>query len=276
MRLTGTCSRRFGGGATHTFFALQLFTGSLFFTTFFALQLFTGSLFFTTLAHGQGQPPLPPELQGRQLPARSPISPVAPATNGAAPEWMVWRAFYESLRFYRQQSPRLVDEVLIEGAGLTPAETAAVTSAGQHYLDGLTRIDDDARREIAARFQSPGLSFSPSDLLPTPAQQQGAANAAAPQRANAPPLTPGRTLDGRSIAETLTAEGFVANVEERQRLEFRTHWETLARTIGLAKLVALERIINTEVAPNVHVATQATPVPERQLPARPQIETTPR
>lgn len=241
----------------------------------FALRIFTGCVLFTAFAQAQAPQSLPPELQGRQSPARPPIASEAAPTDVAVPEWMVWRAFYESLRFYQQQSPRLVAELLAEGAGLTAAEGAAVTSAGQQFLDGLARIDDEARKAIAARFQPRDRRFSPAEVAGS-RSRGGAATPPPPSVADTATLIPDRTPDGRSVVETLAAEGIVTEIRDRQTAEFRAHWEALARTIGLAKLVALERLITTRVSPNVHVATQAAPVPERRLPVRSDAETTPR
>jgi hypothetical protein len=173
---------------------------------------------------------------------------VAPVLDNAAhgqtapPDWIVWRVFHHSLEFYELQVPGFARQLLHERTGLSATEAATVSTLGRKYLAELDSIDVETRASLSARFrpQSNPLWNSPKFAGP-------------PDPTNAiPPIA----SDGRSIRAVLEAEGFIARTDERRHATFRKHWETLAASVGLAKLVSLERFVQGEVAPGVRVLPQ--------------------
>src|SRR5262250_1488177 len=69
------------------------------------------------------------------------------------PNWLAWRAFYESLKFYQKRSPEQVTEVLDRQFGVVGAQPARLLSAGQSFLAELDSIDDYAKTEVAKRYK---------------------------------------------------------------------------------------------------------------------------
>lgn len=207
----------------------------------------------------RAQPPPEPAVDAKLLSdlVRPPV-PVGSPSDEAAPDWLVWRAFHGSLEFYGRSGSSVVQELLYERSGLTSAEASVVLAAGQDYLARLKLIDDDARQDISNRF----------------GRRREAATGAQPAEPEiaSRDRIPARAPDGRPIEEVLAADGFIERVQQQRAAAFRQHWESLAATIGLEKLVALERFIEAEVAPKVHVATHGMPVsppPSVSLPPEP-------
>jgi hypothetical protein len=167
-----------------------------------------------------------------------------------APDWVVWREFYDSIEYYNRTAPSRVQELFAERAGLTSSESAAVLDAGYDYVQRLSLIDGDARTEVKSRFQAKDVAPLPPGLV------QRRADAQLP-----PDPMSRRTADGKDLREAVVADGLVARVEQRRAATLQAHREYLARTIGLQKLAALDRWIATDVAPNVKTVTSAAPVP---------------
>jgi hypothetical protein len=169
-----------------------------------------------------------------------------------APDWLVWRVYYDSLEFYDKQSPQGVQDLLTQQVGLTIDEAVVLRTAGSNYLRELAQIDDRARAEVKARFQS---EDGPNPLpQPPPSVLRG----------KAPPpidLIGSRAPAGKNLREALLADGLIARTENRRVATFRTHRTELARTLGPTKLAALEELIRTQVAPNVKVVSFVPPVP---------------
>lgn len=175
-----------------------------------------------------------------------------------APDWMVWRAFHRRLELYQRESPTKMHAILVERVGLTDSESYVFDTAGSMYLDELVLIEDHVRHEISSRFMLDERLHGP--LL-----------ASMRSKFNWIRMPPARTPDGRTVNEVLSAEGFFVRLEERRQSVFRAHWESLAESIGLFKLVRLERVIKKEVAPSLRVGTRAErvsmprPVPNDQI-----------
>jgi hypothetical protein len=175
-----------------------------------------------------------------------------PTEIASAPDWLVWRAFHDSLRFYHRRSPDLVLD-FIEQAGLGKGkdEADAFFVAGQDYLQELSRIDDEARAEIRTRYQrNAAPRFAPPDASLMSGSYEGV-----------PPLPAiliaANTEDGRKLHDVLLADGFVAEVERRRQAAFRAHIEHLSRTIGATKLASIDERVRADVAPRVKVGIPA-------------------
>ena len=241
----------------------------------FALCL--GAVSLILLASAQAQPiQLAPDVPKDLSDIRALVVPPLPlgAPKAApAPDWMIWRWFYRSLDHYERGSPTAVHGLLLNRVGLEAAEASVARSEGSAYLKELTHIDDQARAEIRSRFSSDvplltsrfldrGMTLPhESTFAPGDRPLVGLRRSLVRFGFARSDLIPARTPDGRPIKEVLAAEGFIARFEARRNSAFRAHWESLAESIGLFKLVALERFIEQEVAPNVHVATRARRVP---------------
>ena len=171
------------------------------------------------------QPQLPPEASG----------------DVPVPDWMAWRAFYHRIEHYQQEAPALVPGLLAVEAGLSATDANIVLAAGYAYLDELELIDAQARSEISNRFW-------PRDL-PRWVPPSGGPNRISDVSTS--DLVPAHAPDGRLVTDVLAEEGFFDRLEQRRNSVFRTHWESLAESIGLYGLLWLERYIEEEVAPNI-------------------------
>jgi len=179
-------------------------------------------------------------------PQPGPPSRLGPPGSGseAAPDWLAWRVFYESLEFYSQQSPTHVQELLVERVGLSVQEADVALAAGRSYLQQLSRLDDSARADIKARFQAGDLGKLPVPQPPT-----------SPPVSDLPPagLINGAAAGKQSLSDALVADGFVARVTNQRVALFAAHRAALASALGPAKFGSLEQLVRTEVAPKVRV-----------------------
>jgi hypothetical protein len=165
---------------------------------------------------------------------------------------VVWRTFHDSLDFYSRSSAPQVRSLLTERASFTPAEAELVIAAGREYLQRLDAIDAAARNEILARFPPPKPQFSIEEV-PRPTAMIPPADRI--------PRTVGR---GQLLYEALLADGLIARVERQREEAFRQHKETLARTVGVAKLANLEQWLRADIAPSVktlNLNDQPPPLP---------------
>ncbi len=210
-------------------------------------------------AQAQPPPELPRDLPDPQELALSPL-PLGTPKAVSAPDWMLWRAFHRRLEFYQRESPNKMHTMLAEHGGLAGSEAYVVDTAGSVYLDELALIEDQAREEISSRFTLDERLHGP--FLASMRSRFELAR---------PDMIPARTPDGRLVKEVLAAEGFFARLEERRKSVFRAHWESLAASIGLFKLVGLERFIEKDVTPSVRVATRAKRVPAQRPVPKDQI-----
>ena len=194
-------------------------------------------------AEAQVRQPLPglPENLPDPRELRIPPLPLGTPKAEPPPDWMVWRSFHDSVQFYQRESPAMVHG-LLNSVGLSAAEANVVLTAGFAYLEELELIGAQFRADVSRRFT-------------TAEHRRVLASIGWP--IDQPDPIPALTPDGRPIKEALAAEGSLARLEEMRNSAFRAHWESLAESIGLYKLIRVELYIEKEVAPNVHVATRA-------------------
>lgn len=238
------------------------------------IPLCAGAIALVVLS-AQAQPPPPPGLP-EGLPdieeLRTPPLPLG-TPESEAPVWLLWREFHHRLTSPRSLSLTHMETMqtrLVERYGLTGNDVNVILITGSVYLDELALIQDQAREEIS-EYKS---RFMPDERL------HGPLLASMRSKFNVDPSDwmPGRTPDGRLVREVLAAEGFFDRREQRRKSAFRAHWESLAASIGLRKLVWLERIIEREIAGSVVRGTRARRVPaprpvprERIAPTRERI-----
>ena len=166
---------------------------------------------------------------------RLPSPPFEPPVvmTGPPDDPTLWRNFYYNVELIGRSSPASELETLRGRAGLTADDARVVLDLAHEYLERFAKIDEDARAEIAARFQVP-LPFDPAALFPPGATGSGGA---------ARVLVPGRTPDGRSVQEILASEGFMARIDGQKEGLLRAHVQRLDDAIGPAKRAALERSV---------------------------------
>lgn len=157
-----------------------------------------------------------------------------------APDWAVWRTFYDSLEFYRRASPSQVESLFAMRARLVPSEAEAVIAAGQAYVQELAAIEDGARAQIQHRLGSSGAPALPpaSRVRPT-------------ERKAAPPDVRRENNAAASRLAALASEGFFARIERQQERALAAHRQRVAEVIGFDRLIALDEWIRSEVAPSV-------------------------
>lgn len=176
-------------------------------------------------------------------------APLAAGTTKAGapvPDWLVWRVFHDSMRFYGKQSPEAVERVLTQKAALTPDQADAVLRAGSAYLQAMTSIDDAAQAEIQQRYRSADLPSSTRNI-PRPAFRKGAV----------PPSGPPVEWGG-NLREQVQEDGLVARVNRQKTDALAAHRRALSASLGPDALTALESWLETNVAPGVKVFDKAT------------------
>jgi hypothetical protein len=164
------------------------------------------------------------------------------------PDWLVWRVFHDSMRFYSEQSPDAVKRVLTQKAGLTPEQADAVLKAGPAYLQGMDRIDAAAQAEVQQRYRSTDLPPS-TRILPRPAFRKDAV----------PPAGPPVEWGG-NLRQMVEEDGLLARVNNQKADTLAAHRRALTATLGADAQKALESWIKINVAPSVKVFDKATPV----------------
>jgi hypothetical protein len=181
------------------------------------------------------------------------------AVNAPPPEWLVWRAFHDSLEFYARNAPEDVRDLLIQRGTLTGLEAQAVMGAGRDYLEKLSTIDDEARAEIQRRYQSD----RPSEVPVRNSDPSKPSRETVPVPLNVMPvpsnLLSGRTASGRDLRDVLAANGFIALVEQQRSAAVQVHLVRLRGIVSSQKMTDLEEWLRKDVAPGVAVVTSATP-----------------
>jgi hypothetical protein len=181
---------------------------------------------------------------GLDVPA--PLPPGTTKAGAPVPDWLVWRVFHDSMRFYGKQSPDAVKRLLTEKAALTPDQADAVLKAGPGYLQAMSSIDAAAQSEIQQRYRSADLPSSTRNI-PRPAFRKGAV----------PPSGPPVEWGG-NLRDQLEEDGLVARVNRQKADTLAAHRRALSASLGPDALTALESWLATNVAPGVKVFDKAT------------------
>lgn len=175
-----------------------------------------------------------------------PPLPVGDARKEPAPPWLVWKVFYNSLEFYERQSPTAVTSLLTERAALSDTEIDFVRAAGRQYLQQLASLDNAAIEEVRAKYQP----NQPSIVM------RSSPNASSSPRAPSQPAgLPARLPDGRRLADAVQADGSVQRLMRNREQAAQAHLQTLSRRLDSKKLAAIQALVDSEVAPKVHVVT---------------------
>jgi tetratricopeptide (TPR) repeat protein len=172
-----------------------------------------------------------------------------------APEWMAWSHLYGNL-VGAQAVPASLAAALLERAGLDAGDAAAVRGVGENYLRELARVDDDFPREIADRYgpkpeTQPPASGVVQAPIPIMIVSFGSSAVQIDRRA----------LGGKTLQEALEADGVIARIDAQKDALLRAHFTALERTLGAAKLAALQRVVSSELAPNIQRSTRGVRVP---------------
>lgn len=199
------------------------------------------------VAHSAPAQQAPPP--GLSVPA--PLPPGSTTAGAPVPEWLVWRAFHDSMRFYSKQSPDAVKRVLTQSAGLTPEQADAILQAGPQFLQEMDRVDEAARNEVQQRYRSAGLSApSSTAVIPRPAFRTGAI----------PPTGLPVEWGGGNLRQKMEQEGVFARVNRQKADTLAAHRNALSSILGADGLAHLESWLQTNVAPSVKVFDKAMPI----------------
>jgi hypothetical protein len=177
-----------------------------------------------------------------------------------APEWMVWSDLYSNL-VRAQGVPASLAAALLERAGLDPGDAAAVRGVGENYLRDLARVDEDLPREIADRYgpkpetQPPASAGVFQAPIPIMVVRFGSSAVQIDRRA----------LGGKTLQEALEADGVIARIDAQKDALLRAHFVGLERTLGAAKLAALQRVVSSDLAPNIQRSTRGVQIPRPVL-----------
>ena len=191
-----------------------------------------------------------------------PLLPTPPVPLGdtpgsePAPEWMAWSHLYSDL-VGAERVPQSLAAALLERAGLDERDAAAVRGAGDNYLRDLARVDDDLPREIADRYgpkpeaQQPVSGGVVQAPIPLMIVRFGSSAVQIDRQA----------LGGKTLQEALEADGVIARMDAQKDALLRAHFASLERTIGAAKLAALQDVVRSDVAPKILRSTRGVQVP---------------
>lgn len=171
------------------------------------------------------------------------IEPLLPAIP--APEWMAWQSLYTGLSDHRAALQRR--------ASLTDAEFHIVSEQGAIFVRELELIDEQSRREISERY---GPEF--------PYQIFGSDLGLPPEFDEDEPYLPPFTRDGRPLQLAMEEDGYTEELDSRKYAAYRAHWDALAETIGLYKLIGVEAYVERELATYINVMPAG--VPPMELP----------
>jgi hypothetical protein len=167
------------------------------------------------------------------IPQSEPLVQASSAT--VVPEWMAWKAFQDSLRFYARQSSAAVNNMLTANFGLSNTECRALLVSGELFVSAFDRIDADARAELQARYR-PIAPRNPRHHLPA-----------------FPPgtivLPPGKTLRDLAV-ET----GLYERVEQLKQELLTRHVEELKREIGSVKVNSIRDWVETNIRPKINIS----------------------
>ena len=158
------------------------------------------------------------------------------------PEWGVWKSLYDDLH---AQGARLSFATgLLERAGLDASDAAAVRNLSDDYLRELARFDADLLREVADRYGGPVEVRDPVTGVVLP--QSGKIVLGGTSTLPYTELDP-RALGGKTLQEALEADGVIARLDAQKDALLQSHFATLERSIGTAKLAALQGVVRSEI-----------------------------
>jgi hypothetical protein len=162
-------------------------------------------------------------------------SPNETSDSAAVPDWMVWRAFQESLRFYARQSSAALNDMLAQRFGLTATERTALLSAGESFLTTIDRIDSEARAELQARYR-PRAPRNPARRLPE--------------------FPPGVVFrqPGKTVRDLAIESGLYTKVEQKKEALLTAHFQMLERAVTQRKLALMSEWVRTNVRPSIKTA----------------------
>lgn len=173
-----------------------------------------------------------------------------------APEWEVWKALYDDLH---AQDARLAFATSLLGrAGLDTRDAEAVRGAGEDYLRELARFDVDLLHEIADRYSGPVEARDPVTgvVLPPSGRIVLGGTSTLPYVEVDP-----RALGGKTLQETLDADGVIARFDAQKDALLQAHFATLEHSVGAVKLAALQRSVRSTLAPGMRRVTRGVQLP---------------
>ncbi|HEY6924935.1 MAG TPA: hypothetical protein VI653_15780 [Steroidobacteraceae bacterium] len=188
--------------------------------------------------------PAPPA--GLSVPA--PLPPGITTAGATVPDWLIWRAFHDSMRFYSKQSPDAVKRLLRQKAGLTPEQADAVLQAGPGYLQEMERADSAAQIEAQQRYRSTDLPARRAAVIPRPAFRNG----------TIPPVHPPLQPGGGNLRQMMEQDGIIARLNRQKEDALAAHRSALNAILGPDRLAQLESWLKSNVAPGVKVFDKAT------------------
>jgi hypothetical protein len=157
-----------------------------------------------------------------------------PPGQQTVPNWLAWKAFYESLKFYQKRSPEQVNEVLDQQFGVVGAQAARLLGAGQSFLAELDSIDDYAKMEVARRYKYVPSKSGPFDGV--------------------------RLLPQKSILERAIEDGLYAEVELKKATALANHIKALGPAFDAATLQRIDKYVTSSIASHIKRVVDPTSV----------------
>jgi len=173
--------------------------------------------------------------------ARNEAAQVASQGQAAAPSWMAWKVFHDSLVFYSQRPGSQLNKMLAAQYGLGSAEAQLLMSAGQTYLDAIKRIEMDAKAEAQRRY---------GNAVP----------------ASSPPKEPVRrsSISDKSVRERALEDGLYAQVEAVKQAVLDGHIRTLQAKLDALQFDRIRQWVENSVTPRIKILT----APSQALPPK--------
>lgn len=167
--------------------------------------------------------------------------------SAAAPAWLAWRVFHESLIYYADQSQEQTEDVLSTKFDLGRGDVRTLVTEGQGYIAAIAAIDAEARVEARARYALPD------------ADRRSGANGARWVSKTKP--GPTQSLRARAIED-----GLFAQIEARKVGVLAAHTRSLARLIDRRGLSRVGMFVESAVAAEITTFDRGRRMPrtERQ------------
>jgi hypothetical protein len=167
-------------------------------------------------------------------------------SKAPTPNWVAWRAFYQSLDFYGRRSPQQDVKIAAEQFGLSPSQAATLLNKGRSFVADIERIDSEARVVAAEKYK-----YVPTQSgKPAPGQPQS--RPAGSQK---------------SVRDRAIQDGFAAEVEAKKVALLAKHMNDLMQELGVGNRNQVRNFVENAIAPKII----STPAPNPNSKGNPSL-----